>query len=75
MDSVTQENVDKIMKEREEAQRELDTLRATSLTQLWVKDLDAFDAEYAKYKTYREKLQSPSATKTKVKTSTVKVKK
>ena len=78
MDSVTQENVDKIMKEREEAQRELDTLRATSLTQLWLKDLDAFDAEYAKYKTYREKLQSPSATKTKTsttKTSTVKVKK
>ena len=65
MDSVTQENVEKIMKEREEAQRELDTLRATSLTQLWIKDLDAFDAEYAKYKTYREKLQNPSATGTK----------
>jgi len=65
MDSVTQENVDKIMREREEAQSELDILRATSLTQLWLKDLDAFDAEYAKYKVYREKLQNPSATGTK----------
>ena len=61
MDSVTQEMVEKIMREREEAQQELDALRATTLTQLWLKDLDAFDVEYAKYKKYRELLQNPSS--------------
>lgn len=61
MDSVTQEMVEKIMREREEAQQELNVLRATTLTQLWLKDLDAFDGEYAKYKKYRELLQNPSS--------------
>jgi len=57
MDSVTQENVDKIMKEKSDAESELDILQKTSLEKMWLSELDVLKKEYLKYKTLRETIQ------------------
>jgi DNA topoisomerase-2 len=58
MDSVSKENVDKIMKEKADTEVELDILQKTTLEQLWLKELESFQHEYQKYKSKREKIQS-----------------
>ena len=62
MDSVTQENVEKIMKDRDNAQHELEVLKNTTEQQMWLKELDAFQEQYLIYKTQREKIQSETTT-------------
>jgi DNA topoisomerase-2 len=57
MDSVTQENVANIMKEKENTEMELAALKATPLEKLWTNELDVLDAEYDKYKKHREQIQ------------------
>jgi DNA topoisomerase-2 len=70
MDSVTQENVDKIMKEKDDAETELEVLRKTSLEKMWLSELDVLKKEYEKYKSHRESIQ-----KGEVKSTVKKVKK
>lgn len=60
MDSVTQENVDAALKEKADAEQELDVLKATSCETIWMRELEAFEFEYAKYRKVREALQNPS---------------
>jgi len=48
MDSVTEENVNKIMNERDSKNKELDTLQKTSETQLWLNELANLRTEYVK---------------------------
>ena len=60
MDSVTQENVANIMKEKENTETELAALKATPLEKLWTNELDVLDAEYDKYKKHREQIQAGS---------------
>ncbi len=57
MDSVTIENVDRLRKERDDTQRELDVLVATTLEQMWMTELDTLDKVYAEYKKDRQQLQ------------------
>jgi DNA topoisomerase-2 len=54
MDSVTQENVASIMKEKEETEKLLADLAATTLEQMWSRELDEFEKEYGNYKRKRE---------------------
>ena len=54
MDSVTQENVASIMKEKEETEKLLADLAATTLEQMWSRELDEFEKEYGNYKKRRE---------------------
>jgi DNA topoisomerase-2 len=61
MDSVTQENVDKALKEKADTERELATLQATSLETMWLSELANLEKEYDVYKTKRELIQSGSA--------------
>lgn len=56
MDSVTQENVDNIMKEKSDTEAELDKIRNTTLQKMWLVELNHLEKEYMKYKTKREKL-------------------
>ena len=70
MDSVTQENVDKIMKEKSDAETELDVLKKTTLENMWLSELDTLKKEYEKYRAVRESIQ-----KGEVKTAVKKVKK
>jgi hypothetical protein len=61
MDSVTQENVEQILKEKAQCEKELEMLLATTLEKMWYDELDAFETEYVKYKARREKIQSGGA--------------
>jgi hypothetical protein len=65
MDSVTQENVDKIMKEKADTDTELDTLEKTPLERLWLNELVVLDKEYDAYKLARQTIQSGTKTVTK----------
>jgi len=61
MDSVTSENVEKILKETKEMQEQLKVLVNTSLKQMWLNDLDTFEKKYVVYKSQREILQKNSS--------------
>ena len=58
MDSVTQENVEQIMKEKENTETELNVLKKTTLEKMWLSELDTLKSEYGKYKLKREKIQA-----------------
>ena len=58
MDSVTQENVEQIMKEKENTEAELAKLKKTTLEKMWLSELDTLSKEYNKYKLKREKIQA-----------------
>ena len=50
MDSVTEENVEQIMKEKADTEHALDVLKKTTVEKMWLKELDHLSNEYAKYK-------------------------
>lgn len=58
MDSVTEENVAHIMKEKADTELELEILIRTSLEQIWLNELNVLDKEYADYRVQREKIQN-----------------
>tara|TARA_A100001015_G_C14969587_1_gene704516 strand:- start:250 stop:1641 length:1392 start_codon:yes stop_codon:yes gene_type:complete len=58
MDSVTEENVAHIMKERDDATKELEILQNTTIRELWMSDLAEFEKQYSVYRTKREHIQS-----------------
>ena len=64
MDSVTQENVANIMKEKQETETELAVLKGTSVEKMWVRELETLEHEYDVYKVKRERIQSGGASKT-----------
>jgi len=70
MDSVTEENVERILKEKGDAETELDVLNKTTLENMWLSELDKLKHEYSTYKKKRETIQSGS-----VKTKTTGTKK
>ena len=58
MDSVTEENVAQIMKEKETTEKDIDVLSKTRVQTLWSRELTKLETEYDKYKQEREKIQS-----------------
>ena len=66
MDSVTQENVEKILKEKDEADEELRVLRKTSLETMWLKELKHLEKEYENYQKKRQNIQNGTVSTTKV---------
>jgi DNA topoisomerase-2 len=67
MDSVTEENVATIIKDRDDVQKELDLLIKMSLETMWLNELDILEKEYDIYKSKREQVQSGLIKKTKTK--------
>jgi DNA topoisomerase-2 len=63
-DSVTEENVAKILKEKNDTEKELEDLVNTTLKHLWLNDIAAFEKQYAVYKKEREQLQNVVPKKT-----------
>jgi len=61
MDSVTQENVESIMKEKTTAEKDLAALKATTLEKMWLNELEILDVHYDIYKSRREKIQSATS--------------
>jgi DNA topoisomerase-2 len=67
MNSVSAENVKRILKEEEDKRNELNALISKTLQQIWITELDDFKVEYIKYKTERETIQKGVITKNTVK--------
>jgi DNA topoisomerase-2 len=65
MDSVTQENVDKILKEKSDAETELELLKKTTLETMWLSELEHLQKEYNVYKKLRESIQNGETKQTK----------
>ena len=63
MDSVTEENVEKLLKEHGLKVAELEITEKTSPQQMWLQELVALEEEYFTYKEERERLQSGVNTK------------
>jgi len=63
MDSVTEEHVAHILKEKTDTEVELDILVKTTTGQMWLKELDQFEKEYNTYKIKREQIQLGSSVK------------
>lgn len=57
MDSVTQENVEKILKEKDDAEKELALLEKTTLEAMWLSELSDLRSAYLQYKSVRESIQ------------------
>jgi len=65
MDSVTDENVEKIFKEQGSKATELETIKSTTINQMWCSELDSLREEYIVYKEERQRLMNGSETKKK----------
>jgi DNA topoisomerase-2 len=58
MDSVTEENVAHILKEKDTAEADLAKLIGTSLESMWLSELRVLEREYDAYRTKREQVQA-----------------
>jgi DNA topoisomerase-2 len=55
MDSVTEENVAKLMKEHGDKTVELEVVKSRTIEEMWLGELDTLSSEYAKYREERER--------------------
>lgn len=60
MHNMTKARVQKIIQEKEQIIKELDVLEKTTLTTMWLRELEQFSQEYMKYKNAREKISAES---------------
>ena len=67
MDSVTEENVEKLFKEKGEKEKELETIKTTSINQMWSSELDNLKTLYIEYKESRQRLMDGGEKNEKVK--------
>ena len=72
MDSVTDENVEKIFKEQSFKEIELETIKSTTVRQMWSSELDILREEYLIYKEERQRHMNGSETKKKSKVTVIK---
>ena len=54
MDSVSEENVEKLLNEYDRKQQELVEIKATTCQQMWLRELDALEQEYVNYRSDRD---------------------
>jgi DNA topoisomerase-2 len=64
MDSVTEENVAKLLKEHGDKAAELELVKSKTIQQMWTEELDVLVVDYAKYKEERERSISGTGKKT-----------
>jgi hypothetical protein len=57
MDSVTEENVANIMKEKTDTEAELEVLKAKTLEKMWLDELEQLEKQYTMYKAKRVQIQ------------------
>jgi DNA topoisomerase-2 len=58
MDSVTEENVDKLLREQENKLVELENIKNTTIYNMWLNELENLKQEYLEYKENRERLMN-----------------
>ena len=54
MDSVSEENVEKLNNEHKNKTQELAEIKGTTCQQLWLRELDALEQEYGNYRSDRD---------------------
>ena len=57
MDSVTKENVEKLLKEKGDKEQELNALKVKTIQEMWLDELNILQEEYIKYRKIRENIQ------------------
>jgi DNA topoisomerase-2 len=62
MDSVTEENVAHIMKEKADTDAELEALKAKTLEKMWLDELEELEKQYGLYKNKRVQIQDGKGT-------------
>ena len=67
MDSVTEENVEKLLKEKGTKEQELNVIKSTTINQMWSSELDKLLEQYLEYKESRQRLMDGEDTKLKKK--------
>jgi DNA topoisomerase-2 len=72
MDSVTEENVEKLLTEKGNKETELATIKGTSINKMWNSELDNLLEQYLEYKEVRQRLMDGEETKLKKKKVTSK---
>jgi len=65
MDSVTDENVEKIFKEKGDKESELEIIKSTTINQMWTCELNRLREEYIIYKEERQRQMTGEETKKK----------
>ena len=63
MDTVTEENVDKLLKDKLSKESELQTVKNTTIHKMWLSELDNLNNVYLQYKSDRERLMNGEDTK------------
>jgi DNA topoisomerase-2 len=63
MDSVTEENIEKLFKEHESKKSELEIIKNTTIHQMWLSELENLKSLYLEYKEDRERGQDKKQTK------------
>ena len=58
MDSVTEENIDKLLKDKEGKESELNVIKNTSIHKMWKSELDVLKEQYVEYKDLRTRLEN-----------------
>ena len=66
MDSVTEENVDKLLKDKGNKETELDKIKNTTINKMWILELDNLREQYIEYKEERARLMRGEDKKKKV---------
>ena len=64
MDSVSEENIQKLLKEKDDKESELEIVKNTTEKQMWLKELKNLEKHYALYREKREEQQKGLDTKT-----------
>ena len=72
MDSVTEENVEKLLTEKGNKEQELATIKGTTINKMWNSELDNLLEQYLEYKEVRQRLMDGEETKLKKKKITSK---
>ena len=66
MDSVTEENVDKLLKDKVNKESELEEIKNTTINKMWISELNKLSENYIEYKEDRTRLMNGEEKKKKV---------
>jgi DNA topoisomerase-2 len=72
MDSVTEENVDRLNKEHSNKEIELETVKSTTINKMWLNELETLKEQYIEYKEERTRITNGVSKKKVVSKSSVK---
>lgn len=70
MDSVSEENVEKLLKEHHDKLDELERIKSTTIQQMWISELEILEHEYKEFQKEREQSQTGDSKVAKKKTIT-----